>query len=324
MSDNSEICVFCRDQTFDKVIKFTAETIKKCKTVLEYRQNKMIKRKSRTSYNKVEIPDETSFKDGYHAQCYKLFTAIKIPPDFQKPQKSEAECDNALQVSGDSKIYFSDSSSTTQVAGTIRDEPGVSNESEHEFEDSGDQFCAVDPLCDEVLPPVKCFICERARKRHRGREVPLAVNRFRTIDLIKSAATEHCDIVMLKKLSSFSKHYDIPYHKCCKDQYLRTISKGDESDFLKKRKASNTAYVMLCQILEEYCVENNEGILFDAVKKEYHNLLIEQCKLLSDSINSSSFSDRYLERKIMDTFKKKIKIICKGNQKFLVPFSALQ
>lgn len=60
---------------------------------------------------------------------------------------------------------------------------------------------------------------------------------------------------MLEKLSSYSEDSSIPYHKCCKDQYLRDLSKGDERDFVKKRKVINTAYVLLCEMLEEYVVK---------------------------------------------------------------------
>lgn len=58
-------------------------------------------------------------------------------------------------------------------------------------------------------------------------------------------------------------------------------------------------------MLEEYIIKNNECLFFDYVKKEYHKLLVEQCNLLPDSIRSTSYSDRHLERKLMDTFEKK-------------------
>lgn len=149
----------------------------------------------------------------------------------------------------------------------------------------------------------------------------MSVSRLRTLDFLKSAGTEHCDVEMLEKISSFSDSLNIPYHKCCRDQYLRDISKGDESDFSKKRKASNTAYDMICEMLEQYVVKKNECLLFDHVKKEYRKLLIEQCAQLSDSINITSFSDRHLERKITDTFQKTIKIVYAEKKKFLAPLS---
>lgn len=141
---------------------------------------------------------------------------------------------------------------------------------------------------------------------------------------MKNAATEQNDVQMLEKLCSFSYDSKIPYHKCCKDQYLRDIYKDGNSEFLRKKKVTNTAYTILCEMLEETVVKNNECLFFDFVKKEYQKLLEQQCSLLSNSINISSFSDRHLERKLMKTFDNKIKIIYAKKKKFLAPFSATQ
>ena len=124
MNDNIMKCVFCGQNTFQRIITFSSVTIKKCKRVLEYRRNKSFVRKSRTTYNNVELPAETSLNEGYHAQCYKWFTAIKIPSDFQKieQQQSEsaAECDNAPAISGkSSKSFVPATSTTTQADGTL-------------------------------------------------------------------------------------------------------------------------------------------------------------------------------------------------------------
>ncbi|XP_077263749.1 uncharacterized protein LOC143898274 isoform X3 [Temnothorax americanus] len=307
MSDDTLKCVFCGQNKLGKIVKFTPVTIKKCLAVLEYRRSKPVLRKSRTTYDNVELSAENSLNEGYHSQCYKLFTAIKIPHNFPnlEQQESAAECDNAPEVSGESS-----------------ESAGVSSNFERDFEGLDDTFRTDEPVSNENLPSVKCFICERTRKRQHGREVPLAVNRFRTIDLLKSAATEYNDINMLEKISSFSDDSNITYHKCCKDQYLRDISREKDNEFFKKREALNFAYIMLCEMLEENVVKNNECLFFDHVKKEYQKLLIEQSRLLSDSVSSTSFSDRHLERKLMDTFDRKIKIIYAEKKKFLAPFSA--
>lgn len=127
---------------------------------------------------------------------------------------------------------------------------------------------------------------------------------------------------MLEKLCSFSDNSNISYHKCCKEQYLREIYKDDNSELLRKKKVSNTAYTILCDLLEERVIKNNECLFFDYVKKEYKKLLKQQCNLLSNSITISSISDRHLEGKLMETFDKKIKIIYAEKKKFLAPFSA--
>lgn len=84
MSDNQRKCVFCSEPLTAKFATFTTETLKKCKTVFECRQNKPSVRKARTTYDNLKLPDDASGDAAYHAQCYKWFTAIKIPADFSK------------------------------------------------------------------------------------------------------------------------------------------------------------------------------------------------------------------------------------------------
>lgn len=185
-----------------------------------------------------------------------------------------------------------------------------------------DQLSTDNVIDDNDSTRLTCIICGKQRKRLHGREVPLAVSRLRTTDLIKSIATEYNDIKMLEKISSLCNDANIRYHKCCKDQYAREMGKEENSDYTKRRKASNMAYSMLCEMLEERVVKNNECLFFNHVAREYHKLLEEQIKLVSDSVSSSSFSDRHLERKLMDTFNHKIKIIYAEKKKCLAPFSA--
>ncbi|KAK9882597.1 hypothetical protein WA026_022225 [Henosepilachna vigintioctopunctata] len=79
MSDVSVKCVFCEKETGDRIKKFTPETLKKCMTICEYRKVKPDLRKSTNVYATVELSEETSLNDGYHAQCYKLFTRRGSP-----------------------------------------------------------------------------------------------------------------------------------------------------------------------------------------------------------------------------------------------------
>ncbi|CAH2239873.1 jg4558 [Pararge aegeria aegeria] len=98
--------------------------------------------------------------DGYHAQCYKLFTAIKIPPDFLNQQENESISDSAQEISGeDSELLVPVSSTTTQVAD--EKEAGESNLEQY-FEDPDDgHYHADEPLGKENLPPLEYFICYR-------------------------------------------------------------------------------------------------------------------------------------------------------------------
>ncbi|CAH2228320.1 jg1066, partial [Pararge aegeria aegeria] len=135
---------------------------------------------------------------------------------------------------------------------------GESSNVQEGFQDSNNSFSTDEPVAHEDSASQTCFICQKQRKRHHGREVRLAVNGFKTFENLKSAATEQNDVKMLEKLSSFSDDTKIPYHKCCKDQYLRDIYKDDNSEFLRKKKVTNTAYTILCEMLEETVVKNSE------------------------------------------------------------------
>lgn len=103
MSDINLKCVFCGESTLQKTINYTVATLKKCVNILEYRRSKPVIRKSRGTYDNLELSMESSLNDLYHAQCYKLFTAIKIPRDFQYLQdQSVVEHDNTPEVSRNS------------------------------------------------------------------------------------------------------------------------------------------------------------------------------------------------------------------------------
>lgn len=193
MSDINFKFVFC-DETLQKTIKFTLETLKKCINILE-----PVLRKSR------ELTIESSLNKVYHAQCYRLFTAIKIPRDIQYLQEQNFRAGESSDIQEGFEV-FNNSFNT--------DEPAAHN-------DSASQAC---------------FICEKQRKRRHGREVRLAVNRLKTIESFKNAATEQNDIPMLEKLSSFYDDSKMPYHKCCKDQYLREIYKDENSEFRRIKR----------------------------------------------------------------------------------------
>lgn len=121
MNDINLKCVFCGESTLQKTIKFTVKTLKKCVNILEYRRSKPVFRQSRGTYDDLELSMESSLNDLYHAQCYKLFTAIKIPRDFQYLQdQSVVEHDNTPEVSGNSsETRAPDSGECSEAHGTV-------------------------------------------------------------------------------------------------------------------------------------------------------------------------------------------------------------
>lgn len=136
MSHVSVKCVFCHEANNEKIINFTQKTLEKCTTILEYRRVKAVRKKPNRAYTTVEISNETSLSHGYHAHCYKLFTAIKVPSDFQTHDAIISETTEVLEVLAEKysesqvlevlevldeesyELSVPDTSSTTQAAGT--------------------------------------------------------------------------------------------------------------------------------------------------------------------------------------------------------------
>lgn len=58
---------------------------------------KPVRRISSNAYATIEISNETSLNDSYQTQCYKPFTAIKIPPDFQRQNEITPEMEHPPQ-----------------------------------------------------------------------------------------------------------------------------------------------------------------------------------------------------------------------------------
>lgn len=119
MNENNFKCVFCGGSAPQKAIKFSLKTLQKCVDVLEYRRSKPVFRQSRGTYDDLELSMEASLNDLYHATCYKLFTAIKIPREYLQDQ-SEVAHENTPEVSGNSsEILASDSGEYSEAHGTV-------------------------------------------------------------------------------------------------------------------------------------------------------------------------------------------------------------
>ncbi|KAK9873016.1 hypothetical protein WA026_020361 [Henosepilachna vigintioctopunctata] len=99
MSDiaDKKHCVFCaQDATSNKLIKFTPEILKKCLVVMEFRRTKPARRKSLSNYSDVNLSSEKSLNDYYHAQCYKLYTAVRIPVVSTITPIADTSTDNSV------------------------------------------------------------------------------------------------------------------------------------------------------------------------------------------------------------------------------------
>lgn len=89
-------CGFCNNSG-DKLILFTEETLKKCQTILKLRKEHNLK------FKDVVLPVEL-YESGYHRQCYKSFTGLMKKYYVKK----------SSNVTEDSSSAFSSRSPSTQ------------------------------------------------------------------------------------------------------------------------------------------------------------------------------------------------------------------
>lgn len=78
-------CVFCRETKNENVINFTDSHLQSCHFILERRKlwDKI--------YRDVELPEIANSTEGYHANCYSLFTALKAKFRNENPKSAQEE-----------------------------------------------------------------------------------------------------------------------------------------------------------------------------------------------------------------------------------------
>lgn len=75
MASIQPFCVFCSKKT-EKLNIFTAETMEKCKFILE------IRKENNLAMSNAKVPNNISDFQRYHSRCYRTFTAL--PPKYRK------------------------------------------------------------------------------------------------------------------------------------------------------------------------------------------------------------------------------------------------
>lgn len=71
MEQTTFSCVICKKKdNSDKVIIFNEERLQKCRNILKIRQQNNLK------FAKVVLPSDLTTPKGYHAQCYRNFSAL--------------------------------------------------------------------------------------------------------------------------------------------------------------------------------------------------------------------------------------------------------
>ncbi|GFR07011.1 hypothetical protein TNCT_628861 [Trichonephila clavata] len=89
--ENTLICFVC-NKSDGKIILFSEETLRKCRTVLK------IRKKYNLKYKDIILPDEY-IGNGYHRQCYKAFTGVMKKYLTSKPVNSTKNSEKQKSVS---------------------------------------------------------------------------------------------------------------------------------------------------------------------------------------------------------------------------------
>lgn len=159
----------------------------------------------------------------------------------------------------------------------------------------------------------------------KGRQVPLIRGTKVIIEQMKATATEGDDVDMLQKISKYENPSHILYHKCCKSKFQwrckKHVKGKEEMAWHLKRKCRSDAYTDLCSFIRERVVNNNECLFYTFIKDKYLELLHEQYNDVPSAVKPEFFSTQNLEKQLLATFYKEIKIIFVDNKKFLAPYS---
>lgn len=134
-----------------------------------------------------------------------------------------------------------------------------------------------------------------------------------TVEKMKATATELADVDMLSNISQYDDVSHIYYHKFCKTKLewrcQENAKRKRDGAWYLKRQVRSDAYNDLCSFIHEHVLENNQCIFYLFIKDKYVELLKEQYEDASNSKEPKFFTTRNLEKQLLATFNKKIKII---------------
>lgn len=190
--------------TKEKLILFTAESLKICHVKQEIRI-KEAKRKSK--YDGITLPESPDDSIGYHASCYRFFTNIR-----SKQQTVAIECKINyinLIVKKIQLVYFSIASSS------------VNN---MESDESNPQPTTEDEMCidfeDDLNVSAGCIFCTRKLRWRNGLNQKLTkastdTKKQRILEILQMSGQQ-------AKVEIFQQSKHIEYHLSCLSQYAHS------------------------------------------------------------------------------------------------------
>lgn len=328
-------CVFCNNSG-DKLILFTEETLRKCRTILKLRKEHNLK------YKDVVLPVEL-YESGYHRQCYRSFTGLmkkyyvkessSVPEDFSPASSSRSPSNTQSiepqtlisQPSSTAAALLPDPSTVLQPTVTCdltEAAPSTSQDNSEQLENL-DSTSEIDiSVEDEAAVKSKdlcCIFCDQKTKKHKSKRLPLfsteKENFLSKFQDANESATE-----FINKIKNYP-HSKIYYHYICKGNFsYKVIRKKNtpKSHWHDLRDCHQGVFNEMCAFLTENVIEKGK-IYFLTYLHRYYMDLIEESTPDNAEKMSGNFTPQNLELKIMKAFSKEINFFSIGNKKILAP-----
>ncbi|XP_066594958.1 uncharacterized protein [Prorops nasuta] len=281
----SSICVICLKKGYDLRF-FTEDSLSKCKKILKTRQDYNL------DFNNVYLPSSVKTqREGYHTLCYLKFTSL---------DKNYRDNLNKQIISEESNKKNDNDESATHMG----DEVKINN--------------------------LKlCIFCDKKSKLVNNQKYSLHMAKSNGIlEKIIQYATSSNKVNMLDKVLNYkSSKRVIFYHSPCfasfQYTYTRSCPEGSKnlSQFQLRRVAHKNAYQEICSFVNEnvirkkkcFCLNFLTDMFIEQLKKEYDKLSqLQPCYL---NLGST------LKRKLLVTYRKKIKMADLRNQTIVTPYN---
>lgn len=214
-------CVFC-DNSGEKLILFSEETLKKCRTILELRKKHNLK------FKDITLPVDL-YESGYHRQCYKSFTGLMKKYYESKgtnaakstsKEKTSNVTDPQLPISQPSSpaaALLPDPSTTSEptvITDVIKPVPSTSQDNSAQRENvysTTESNISVEEEIISNFEDLSCIFCSQKTKKHKSKRQSLFSTdkeKFLSKFQANPNATE-----IINKVANYSQQ-KVHYHHC--------------------------------------------------------------------------------------------------------------
>lgn len=325
-------CVFCNNSG-DKLILFTEETLKKCQTILKLRKEHNLK------FKNVVLPVEL-YESGYHRQCYKSFTGLmqkyyvkkssNVTEDSSSASSSRSPSTQGIepqplisQPSSPAAALLPDPSTISQstVLYDLTEPAPCTSQDNNEQLENVDSTSEINiPVKDEASIKSKdvcCIFCDQKTKKHKSKRLPLFSSEKKNF-LSKFKVKDENTTELINKITNYALP-KIYYHHICEVNFSYKITQNKntlKSHWHDLREHHQGVFDGMCTFIKENIIEKGKIYFLTYLHRYYMNLFEESAAENCEEI-SGNFTPHNLEVKIMKVFSKDIKFFSIGNKKIL-------